>query len=121
MLNLNIKGVNCKEDIINNVKNNNFNEITTIYKLLIKKIEREKFFNYNHLNTKLAKSKNDINENNLNEKSTSSIKTRESNYTNNIYKNNITKRNDLNNQSNEISKKNIIKNTINIKNKEKKK
>jgi len=119
MLNLNIKGINCKEDIVNNLKNNNFNEITTIYKLLIKKIEREKFFNCNHLNTKLAKSKNDINENNLNEKSTSSIKTRESNYTNNIYKNNITKRNVLNNQSNEISKKNIIQNSINIENKEK--
>ncbi len=119
MLNLNIKGVNCKEDIINNVKNNNFNEITTIYKLLIKKFEREKLFNCNHLNTKLTKSKNDINENTLNEKSTSSIKTRESNYTNNIYKNNITKINFLNNQSNENSKKNIIQNSINIENKEK--
>ncbi len=119
MLNLNIKGVNCKEDIINNVKNNNFNEITTIYKLLIKKFEREKLFKCNHLNTKLVKSKNDNNENNLNEKSTSSIKTRESNYTNNIYKNNITKMNVLNNQSNENSKKNIIQNSINTENKEK--
>ena len=40
MMEMKIKKVECKDDIINNLKENHFNNITTIYKLLVKQSRR---------------------------------------------------------------------------------
>ena len=40
MMDMKIKKVECKEDIINNLKEHHFNNITTVYKLLVKQSRR---------------------------------------------------------------------------------
>ena len=136
MISKNLVNGKCEEDIINNIKNNNFNEITTIYKLLVKKYERDKLYNQNNNNNNNQNNINndcdniDINNDNnydnnkinddisnlnidkISEEDTFTSPNKENTSNNNninIYKNNITKINIVN-QINENLNKNIINN-----------
>ena len=119
MISKNLVNGKYEEDIINNIKNNNFNEITTIYKLLVKKYERDKLYNQNNNNNQNNKD-NDYDNNEINNDNNYDENNHENNYEynkeNNRYENNYenTKENNDNNYKNnkindDISNLNIDK------------
>ena len=91
MISKNLVNGKYEEDIINNIKNNNFNEITTIYKLLVKKYERDKLYNQNNNNNQNNKD-NDYDNNEINNDNNYDENNHENNYEynkeNNCYENN---------------------------------
>ena len=91
MISKNLVNGKYEEDIINNIKNNNFNEITTIYKLLVKKYERDKLYNQNNNNNQNNKD-NDCDNNEINNDNNYDENNHENNYEynkeNNCYENN---------------------------------
>ena len=89
MISKNLVNGKCEEDIINNIKNNNFNEITTIYKLLVKKYERDKLYNQNN--------NNNNNQNNIN----NDCDNIDINNDNNYYENNQENNNENNKENND--------------------
>ena len=111
MISKNLVNGKCEEDIINNIKNNNFNEITTIYKLLVKKYERDKLYNQNNNNNKNQNNINndcdniDINNDNNyyeNNQENNNENNKENNYYENNYENNK-ENNDNNYDNNKIN------------------
>ena len=111
MISKNLVNGKCEEDIINNIKNNNFNEITTIYKLLVKKYERDKLYNQNNNNNNNQNNINndcdniDINNDNNyyeNNQENNNENNKENNYYENNYENNK-ENNDNNYDNNKIN------------------
>ena len=109
MISKNLVNGKYEEDIINNIKNNNFNEITTIYKLLVKKYERDKLYNQNNNNNQNNKD-NDYDNNEINNDNNYDENNHENNYEynkeNNRYENNyenIKENNDNNYKNNKIN------------------
>ena len=111
MISKNLVNGKCEEDIINNIKNNNFNEITIIYKLLVKKYERDKLYNQNNNNNNNQNNINndcdniDINNDNNyyeNNQENNNENNKENNYYENNYENNK-ENNDNNYDNNKIN------------------
>ena len=111
MISKNLVNGKCEEDIINNIKNNTFNEITTIYKLLVKKYERDKLYNQNNNNNNNQNNINndcdniDINNDNNyyeNNQENNNENNKENNYYENNYENNK-ENNDNNYDNNKIN------------------
>ena len=109
MISKNLVNGKYEEDIINNIKNNNFNEITTIYKLLVKKYERDKLYNQNNNNNQNNKD-NDYDNNEINNDNNYDENNHENNYEynkeNNRYENNYEnnkENNDNNYKNNKIN------------------
>ena len=109
MISKNLVNGKYEEDIINNIKNNNFNEITTIYKLLVKKYERDKLYNQNNNNNQNNKD-NDYDNNEINNDNNYDENNHENNYEynkeNNCYENNYEnnkENNDNNYKNNKIN------------------
>ena len=111
MISKNLVNGKYEEDIINNIKNNNFNEITTIYKLLVKKYERDKLYNQNNNNNKNQNNiNNDCDNNEINNDNNYDENNHENNYEynkeNNCYENNYEnnkENNDNNYKNNKIN------------------
>ena len=102
MIKMKIKGVNKVEDIIQNIKENKFNEITSIYKLLLKKYSRNKML-YSISTTPFLNKKFKFNHDfkNKNDNNNSLTKTRPlNNYSNKNKINNINQINAYNNKIN---------------------
>ncbi len=113
MISKNLVNGKCEEDIINNIKNNNFNEITTIYKLLVKKYERDKLYNQNNNNNNQNNKDNNYDNNDINNDNNyyennhenNNENSKENNYYENNYENN--KENNDNNYDNNNNNDNI--------------